>query len=330
MHALRSSGLVLVGLLAAAAPASAQVPVPTPPPASPPAQSAPAAAGKLRMVVKHVSKMDGKVIGVRGDKVTVKGRLKPAVKGQRIQVRMRSRGGKVTVRKAAVKRNGRFSAPVRLKERGRVSITAVHKASGQIAKAESRKAKLRVYEPDLHLGSDGALAALFNRELRQLKYPAPHSKTFDAATGRAVLTYRKVNDLERVEMTTAGIVRNVIRGKGGYKVRYPDLGKHVEADLGKQIIALVDGDELHRVYHISSGAPATPTVVGTYHFYLKTPGTNAKGMVDSNYFIRGYAIHGYYTVPTYNASHGCLRVPIPDAAAIYDWIEIGDAIRVTY
>ena len=37
-------------------------------------------------------------------------------------------------------------------------------------------------------------------------------------------------------------------------------------------------------------------------------------MVDSNYFIRGYAIHGYAEVPTYAASHGCLRVPIPDAA----------------
>ena len=36
-------------------------------------------------------------------------------------------------------------------------------------------------------------------------------------------------------------------------------------------------------------------------------------MVDSNYFIRGYAIHGYAEVPTYAASHGCLRVPIPDA-----------------
>jgi lipoprotein-anchoring transpeptidase ErfK/SrfK len=31
-------------------------------------------------------------------------------------------------------------------------------------------------------------------------------------------------------------------------------------------------------------------------------------------------------VPTYPASHGCLRVPIPNARAIYDWIDIGDPI----
>ena len=51
-------------------------------------------------------------------------------------------------------------------------------------------------------------------------------------------------------------------------------------------------------------------------------------MVYSNYFIRGYAIHGYVDVPTYNASHGCLRVPIPNAVSIYNWIRLGDRIFV--
>lgn len=53
-------------------------------------------------------------------------------------------------------------------------------------------------------------------------------------------------------------------------------------------------------------------------------------MVDSNYFIRGYAIHGYAEVPTYAASHGCLRVPIPDAASIYSWVRIGTPVDVYY
>ena len=51
-------------------------------------------------------------------------------------------------------------------------------------------------------------------------------------------------------------------------------------------------------------------------------------MVDSNYFIRGYAIHGYAEVPTYAASHGCLRMPIPDAAAIYAWVQTGTPVDV--
>ena len=46
------------------------------------------------------------------------------------------------------------------------------------------------------------------------------------------------------------------------------------------------------------------------------------------YFIRGYAIHGYKSVPTYPASHGCLRVPIPSARSIARWIKLGDRIFV--
>ena len=68
---------------------------------------------------------------------------------------------------------------------------------------------------------------------------------------------------------------------------------------------------------MSSGKPSTPTVIGRFRVYTKTPGVNSEGMVDSNYFIRGYAIHGYAEVPTYAASHGCLRIPIPDAPAVY-------------
>jgi lipoprotein-anchoring transpeptidase ErfK/SrfK len=51
-------------------------------------------------------------------------------------------------------------------------------------------------------------------------------------------------------------------------------------------------------------------------------------MVHSNYFIGGYAIHGYASVPNYPASHGCLRVPIPNAYSIFNWIDLGDRIFV--
>ncbi len=58
-------------------------------------------------------------------------------------------------------------------------------------------------------------------------------------------------------------------------------------------------------------------MLGSFRVYLKTSGTNAKGMVHSAYFIRGYATHGYASVPIFPASHGCLRVPIPDALSLF-------------
>jgi hypothetical protein len=136
--------------------------------------------------------------------------------------------------------------------------------------------------------------------------------------------------MERITTLSPQVVDRVLRGVGGFTVRFPQHGRHVEANLGWQVLALIDKGKVVRAYVTSSGKPSTPTVLGSFHFYAKTPGTNARGMVDSNYFIRGYAIHGYVDVPPYNASHGCLRVPIPDARPIFDWVHLGDGIDVYY
>jgi lipoprotein-anchoring transpeptidase ErfK/SrfK len=95
-------------------------------------------------------------------------------------------------------------------------------------------------------------------------------------------------------------------------------------------MALIDDGRVQRIYPISSGAPVTPTVLGSYRVYRKDPGTNAKGMVFSSYFTGGYAIHGYASVPAFAASHGCLRTPVPDAISIYDWVRQGTRVDTYY
>jgi len=134
--------------------------------------------------------------------------------------------------------------------------------------------------------------------------------------------------MSRDGFATHEVYGKLLRGQGAFKLRYPKAGKHVEFDWSRQVLVLAQNGKPYRTYHASSGKPSTPTVFGTFHFYLQTPGTNAKGMVDSSYFIGGYAIHGYADVPAYAASHGCVRVPIPNALQIYSWIDIGDPIFV--
>jgi lipoprotein-anchoring transpeptidase ErfK/SrfK len=123
-------------------------------------------------------------------------------------------------------------------------------------------------------------------------------------------------------------MRAIARGKGRFKIKFPEHGRHIEADLSRQVIALVQGGIVRRIYPVSSGKPSTPTVQGHFKVYSKTPGVNAKGMVHSAYFIGGYATHGYPSVPVYPASHGCLRVPIPDALSLFNWIKIGTPVDV--
>ncbi|MDQ8046271.1 MAG: L,D-transpeptidase, partial [Patulibacter sp.] len=165
--------------------------------------------------------------------------------------------------------------------------------------------------------------------LSQHAYVIGETGHFDARTGRALVAIRKRLGLSRTATFDNALATRLAKGQGDFTVKFPGHGRHVEANLSQQLLALIGaGGKVERVYTTSSGKPSTPTVLGSYSVYRKDLGTNAKGMVDSSYFIRGYAIHGYAEVPTYNASHGCLRVPVPDALSIFRWVQYGTKVDV--
>ncbi len=342
MHATRPLLTAAAALLVAAAPAAAQSPtptatptatpiIPTPTPTVTPSPTpTPVVAGKLRVRVVAPHRNRGRKVALVRDQLIVKGVLQPAMAGQRVVVRVTQGSRTLKGRVARTRADGRFRVRIGARRAGRLMVRAVHKRSRRIRTARADAVRVQAFKPQLGWGSRGALMRLFQKKLARLKYPAPRTGVYDAATGRAVMAYRKLNGLSRIETPSADIIRDVLAGKGGYKVRHPKAGRHVEADISRQILVLVEGDRVVRILPTSSGAPATPTVIGTFRFYLKTPGTNSNGMVYSNYFIRGYAIHGYASVPPYNASHGCLRIPIPEAIRVYDWIQLGDRIFVEY
>jgi L,D-transpeptidase-like protein/putative peptidoglycan binding protein len=181
----------------------------------------------------------------------------------------------------------------------------------------------------LSRGARGPAVRLLQDELARRRYEVPVSGYFDEATGRAVLAFRKVCGRERIESANAGVFQLLRSGAGRFHVRYPGDGNHIEADLSRQVLVEVErGGRVRRIFTMSSGKPSTPTVLGRFHVYSKTLGTNSEGMVDSNYFIRGYAIHGYAEVPPYAASHGCLRIPIPNAPAVFAWVQLGYPVDV--
>ena len=169
---------------------------------------------------------------------------------------------------------------------------------------------------------------VLQRALGALHYAVPQSGYFDEATADAVIAYRKVTGLSRVGYADAGMLRRLSHGEGAFHVRFPQDGRHVEADLSLQVIAEIEHGKVMNIYPTSSGKPSTPTILGHFKVYEKSPGFNSEEMYDSNYFISGYAIHGYPEVPTYAASHGCLRVPNLDAPAIFAWVQIGTPVDV--
>ena len=223
---------------------------------------------------------------------------------------------------------GRFSVRLRVWKVGRLTASATHGGNSVMGPATALIRPIRVYSPVSRIGSNGVGVAVLHSMLRRLGYWAPYGNTYSAGTGKAVLAFRKVNRMSRIESASPTIFRMLHHGKGRMGARRPDLGVHVEADLSRQVLGFFNGAKATEVHVTSSGKPSTPTILGTYRFYMREPGTNSHGMVYSTYFHNGYAVHGYAELPTYPASHGCLRVWVPNAIRIYNKIRIGEWITV--
>jgi L,D-transpeptidase catalytic domain len=322
---IRAAALAAALALLAPAAAAAQEPVPTP---APPAAPQPPAAGTLTLVAVEGAWQDGKrIVALQGRRLRVRGVLAPAVAGQAIELQVFRDGRRRSTRRTAVAPDGSFA--IRLRARaGRLSLRARHPASAEIAEARAPRVTVGVAPAVLSPGARGPLVELVQRGLARLHYAVSRSGVFDDATARAAMAYRKVNGFPRRFDAGRRVILRILAGKGAFRVRHPHAGRHVEADISRQVLALIDHGRVFRTYHMSSGRPGLPTVIGSFRVYLKTPGFNARGMLDSNYFIRGYAIHGYVDVPAFNASHGCLRIPIPDAAFVFGWLRIGDRVIV--
>jgi hypothetical protein len=224
---------------------------------------------------------------------------------------------------------GKFSFWVPSSPVGQVTVKVVHAASAQIERAAA-KAGYAALDTNVSFGSNGRFVVLLQQRLAALHFYIPQTGVYDTGTGLALDAYHRLLGWGTYQTVDSGTVSYLLAGWGEFKVRYPHDGKHAEGNLGKQLLALVNGGSVYQIYPISSGKPSTPTVLGRFHVYRRDPGYLPDGMYFSNFFIGGYAIHGYDPAPDYPASHGCMRLPIVDAIPVYNWLTFGDGVDVYY
>jgi len=120
-------------------------------------------------------------------------------------------------------------------------------------------------------------------------------------------------------------------------------GKWIEVDVSVKRLYAYENGILVNSFPISAGAPATPTVLGSYKIYAKYAVQDMRGSnVDGSsyfqpnvrwisYFYGGYAIHGNYWRPVswfgnINSSHGCVGMMDSQAQWVYNWAPIGTTI----
>jgi LysM repeat protein len=116
------------------------------------------------------------------------------------------------------------------------------------------------------------------------------------------------------------------------------VGKQVVVDLSDQQVYAYDNGVLVRTVVVSTGLPATPTVLGDYKVYVKYesqtmsgPGYYLTGVPWIMYFYEGYSLHGTYWHNNFGQpmSHGCVNMPTPEAEWFYqNFVDVGTDIHV--
>jgi hypothetical protein len=312
--------IVLCALALPAGAAAAPKPKPTPKPA-------PVPEATVKIEVGHLRNGRAEIMST----VPVTGTLAPFVAGQKVQVTFYEDGHELFARNLPVRKSGNkgsFRTNIKVTDNAKYAVAAKHVATPQLGGDSSVRKSWKVSFPSLHQGLCGDVVVGFKKAMRKMGYIANDGSCFGGKTGRGVLAYRKVNGMSRSMRAGAGLVKKVYAGKGGYEVRHPGAGEHVEAPLSKQVLVFAKGDKPFAIYPISSGKSSTPTVTGHYEFIRQEPGYNSHGMYYSFYFYGGYAVHGYESVPDYPASHGCLRTFIADQPEIYNRIHLGEDIFI--
>ena len=282
------------------------------------ARTALAASGPVALRVKP--RLRTRVLGRRllGRRILVVGRVLPARSGRLVLTH-----GARTV-KMRVGSDGRFR--VRVPSKWGPNVTgrvALRPRRGYVS--AWRRVRLRLAYPSLRIGSHGPAVLALKQRLSELKYALPGVDAgFGYATFEAVVAFQKVHGLPRTGQVGPGFWRLLFR-TAAPRPRVGG-GDYLEVDKSRQVLMEVRDGKVERVVHVSTGATGN-TPVGTWRVYREVFGWDWV-LYHPMYFLRGFAIHGYPSVPAWPASHGCVRIPLWLANGLRERWGFGSVVRV--
>jgi lipoprotein-anchoring transpeptidase ErfK/SrfK len=257
--------------------------------------------------------------GVLGAPLRVAGRLTPPGAG-RLSLTV---GGEP--RSITPDSSGAFSTRVSSRREGELCATLRLAPNDGFANA-ARRVCTAIETPGLRMGARGAAVRYLESALKQRAYAldGPPSTRYAADTRDAVYAFEKVEGLARDGAAGPQVWRRLLSARRPQPRHH---GTHIDVDKTRQVLFEVRNGRVVRVIHVSTGATGN-TPLGRFQVYRKDSGFNSLGMYDSLYFLRGFAIHGYASVPPYPASHGCVREPLWFAHGLYTRWSVGATIWI--
>jgi peptidoglycan hydrolase-like protein with peptidoglycan-binding domain len=193
------------------------------------------------------------------------------------------------------------------------------KKSGALSRAQIKEAELRLAELGYWTG--------------------PVDGVFDSGSRAALIAFQKWEQRPVTAKLTLDELE-ALRASESPKARDAGYG-HVEVDVDRQVLLIIDEAGRVKVLPVSTGS-GKPFVVdgqtsiaytprGRFVVYDKTLGWE-DGVLGSvyyaNYITGGVAIHGYESVPTQPASHGCIRIPMFAARDVSKLLTLGTIVLV--
>jgi hypothetical protein len=259
-------------------------------------------------------------------KTRVKGTLRPAHEGSLVRVELRRDGKPHASRKLKLRSGRWFSGLFRITRPGRYRAVVSFRHSDHLP-AKDWSTGRSTPLPRLSVGSRGRYVKTLEKRLDQLGYLLLGvDRRYDSRTSDAVIAFNKVQRRSRVGSVDESTWRALASPKRPH-ARYRRPRFHVEVDQTRQVLYFFERKRATTIVHVSTGAGGA-THDGIYTFFREISGYSGGGLYYPTYFDGLRAIHGWPDVPTYPASHGCVRIPMWAAKWVHDRLDLGDRIYV--
>jgi lipoprotein-anchoring transpeptidase ErfK/SrfK len=261
------------------------------------------------------------------DEVVVRGTVKPARPGGRVHVALVANGRISEDRRVEIGSAGGFETRLRVMTPGTVRARASFVAD-DLVRATAISAADTTPLPSLSSGSRGVFVRLLEERLVELNYRLADAGDghYDFRTADAVVAFHKVQRMSRVFSVSSATWRAL-----AHPIRpRPERdwsGFHIEVDQTRQVLYTVLDGEVTNILHVSTGANGA-TRDGSFRVFRKLAGHSENRLYYPSYFDGLRALHGWTEVPTYAASHGCVRIPYWNAIWTYRQAEFGTPVVV--
>ena len=200
----------------------------------------------------------------------------------------------------------------------------------------------------LKVGSSGPVVAAYQQRLLDLHFdPGGVDGHYGGDMAYAVTTLEKLYGFPR----NGKLGDAEAMALAGFKYPAPlalnGEADRTEIDVGKQVLTLYQGNQVRLITTMSSGSgeyycytdkyrpvrvcenALTPSGKYAYTRFVNGWDESPLGhLYNPYYFNGGIAVHGYTTVPTSPASHGCVRIPMTISQYFHTLVHQGDPVYV--